>query len=151
MLSVALFSPFVIFKLFNVLSYILRWVKLRWLFADAASSMSYRGVAVMAFMLAMSANVAVETMIGSFKITTEQWLDQKLAADIYLYPTNSSAGRIAEWLKKQPDVDTVWWRWSEEVHTPQGTLQLVSVGDSSGEQEALTVKLAVPDYWYFAT
>ena len=43
MLGVALLSPFIIFNLFKTLSYVLRWVKVRWLFADAASSMSYRG------------------------------------------------------------------------------------------------------------
>ncbi len=148
MLCVALFAPFIIFNLFNILSYILRWVKVRWLFADAAASMSYRGVAVMAFMLAMAANIAIGTMIGSFRITTDHWLSQKLAADIYIYPTNNSAPRIVEWLTRQPEVGDVWWRWQDEVRTRSGMLQVVSTGDSIGEQDALTVKLAIPDYWY---
>jgi putative ABC transport system permease protein len=148
MLGVALLAPFIIFNLFAVLSYVLKWVKVRWLFADAAASMSYRGVAVMGFMLAISATIAIETMIGSFRITTEHWLDQKLAADMYIYPTNSSALRITEWLSQQPEVESVWWRWEDEIRTSSGTIQVVSSGSSQGEQQALTVKVATPDYWY---
>jgi putative ABC transport system permease protein len=148
LLSVALITPFIIWKIFTALSYSLRWVKVRWFFADAAASMSYRGVANMAFMLAMAANMGIETMVGSFRDTTDQWLTQRLAADIYVYPSNSAAHRMSKWLEDQPEVDKVWWRWEEEIPTPQGMIQAVSTGDSVGELKSLTVKIAVPNYWY---
>ncbi|MGF1756031.1 ABC transporter permease, partial [Vibrio makurazakiensis] len=94
LVSVALFTPFIMWKLFNSLSYSLKWVRARWFFSDAAASMSYRGVATMAFMLALSANIGVETMVGSFRDTTDKWLTQRLAADLYIYPTNNSAARM---------------------------------------------------------
>ncbi|MCG6344591.1 ABC transporter permease [Vibrio fluvialis] len=148
LLSVALITPFLIWKVFNSFSYTLRWVKVRWFFADAAASMSYRGVATMAFMLAMAANIGVETMVGSFRDTTEKWLTQRLAADVYLYPTNSSASRMSDWLVKQPEVKDVWWRWEKDFSTDKGVLQVVSTGASDGELDSLTVKLGVPNYWY---
>jgi putative ABC transport system permease protein len=110
--------------------------------------MSYRGVANMAFMLAMAANMGVETMVGSFRDTTDRWLTQRLAADIYVYPTNNNAVRMSKWLEAQPEVDRVWWRWEEEIPTEHGMMQVVSSGDSEGERDALTVKIAVPNYWY---
>lgn len=148
LLSVALITPFITWKIFTLFSYSLRWVKLRWFFADAAASMSYRGVANMAFMLAMAANMGVETMVGSFRDTTDRWLTQRLAADIYVYPTNNSANRMSRWLEEQPEVERVWWRWEEEIPTESGLMQVVSTGNSVGEMDALTVKIAVPNYWY---
>ncbi|MDA0129012.1 ABC transporter permease [Vibrio sp. MarTm2] len=148
LLSVALFTPFLVWKVFDGFSYSLRWVKARWFFADAAASMSYRGVATMAFMLAMAANIGVETMVGSFRDTTDKWLSQRLAADLYIYPNTNAAARVSTWLSKQPEVDKVWWRWEKEVNTLKGPLQVVSTGASEGELEALTVKLGVPNYWY---
>lgn len=148
LLSVALFTPYLIWKVFDSLSYSLKWVKLRWFFADAAASMSYRGVATMAFMLAMAANIGVETMVGSFRDTTDKWLSQRLAADLYIYPNNSAAARMSGWLAKQPEVNSVWWRWEKEVNSNKGVLQVVSTGASEGELNALTVKLGIPDYWY---
>lgn len=148
LLGAALLTPYLVWKLFVDLSYRLPWVKARWFFADAAASMSYRGVATMAVMLAMTANIGIETLIGSFRDTTDKWLNQRLAADIYLYPTNSAAARMSHWLLQQPEVDQVWHRWEKDIASDKGMLQLVSTGASEGEREALTIKLAVPDYWY---
>ncbi|CAM2967984.1 ABC transporter permease [Vibrio mytili] len=148
MISVALFMPFIIWHVFQSFSYTMRWVRVRWFFADAAASMSYRGVATMAFMLALAANIGVETMVGSFRVTTDKWLSQRLAADIYIFPNNNSAGRISGWLVEQPEVESVWWRWEKEIPTTHGTLQVVSTGMSEGELDSLTVKLGVPNYWY---
>lgn len=148
LLSVALFTPFIIWKVFDAFSYSLRWVKARWFFADAAASMSYRGVATMAFMLAMAANIGIETMVGSFRDTTDKWLSQRLAADLYIYPNTNAAARMSSWLSKQPEIDKVWWRWEKELNTAKGPLQVVSTGASEGELDALTVKLGVPNYWY---
>ncbi|MDN3609861.1 FtsX-like permease family protein [Vibrio ostreicida] len=148
LLSVALLTPFLIWKVFDSLSFSLKWVKVRWFFADAGASMSYRGVATMAFMLAMAANIGVETMVGSFRDTTDKWLNQRLAADMYIYPNNSAAARMSTWLTKQEEVDSVWWRWEREVNINKDVLQVVSTGSSQGELDALTVKLGIPNYWY---
>ena len=102
----------------------------------------------MAFMLAMAANIGVETMVGSFRDTTDKWLSQRLAADLYIYPNNSAAARMSGWLSKQPEVDSVWWRWEKEVNSNKGVLQVVSTGASEGELDSLTVKLGIPNYWY---
>ncbi|MFV0574518.1 MAG: ABC transporter permease [Vibrio sp.] len=148
LVSVGLIMPFCLWKLFNSFTYSLPWVKVRWFFADIASSMSYRGIAAMAFMLALATNIGVETMIGSFRATTDQWLVQRLSADLYITPTNSSAAKIGNWLEEQPDVKNVWWRWEKSVQTEDGSLQVVSSGETEGERNSLTVKISVPDFWH---
>lgn len=148
LVSAGLLMPYLIWKLFTGLSFSLPWVKARWFFSDSAASMSYRGVASMAFMLALATNIGVETMVGSFRETTDKWLTQRLAADVYVTPPNNLSSRIGSWLTEQPEVKEVWWRWEKELPSDVGALQLVSVGDSDGEQRALTVKVAIPDYWF---
>lgn len=148
LLSVAMFTPFVIWKLFNYLSKTLRTVKVRWFFSDAAASMSYRGVATMAFMLAVAANVGVETTVGSFRHTTDNWLSQRLAADLYVYPDASKVGSISSWLEKQPEISEVWQRWEKEILTPTGPLQVISTGFSAGEKSSIPLKQTLPNFWH---
>lgn len=148
LVSVGLVMPYCLWKLFTSFSFTMPWVKVRWFFADIAASMSYRGVAAMAFMLALATNIGVETMVNSFRATTDQWLVQRLSADLYITPTTSSAARMGQWLESQAEVKTVWWRWEKSLQTESGTIQVVSSGDTEGERKALTVKLAVPQFWH---
>ncbi|MCL9781923.1 FtsX-like permease family protein [Vibrio sp. S4M6] len=147
LVSVAMFTPFIIWKLFTYLSHTLRSVKVRWFFSDAAASMSYRGVATMAFMLAVAANVGVETTVGSFRHTTDNWLSQRLAADLYVYPDSGSADKMMTWLEKQPEISQVWQRWTKEILTSSGPLQVVSTGFSKGELKSIPLKQTLPNFW----
>ncbi len=147
LVGVALFMPYVVFEVLNRLSFRLKSMKARFFFADAAASMSYRGLAMMAFTLAMTANIGVETIVGSFRDTTNKWLEQRLAADIYVTPTLQSADRMSRWLEAQPEVNSVWRRWESEIPTPEGTLDVVSTGGSSEELQALSVKVTMPMFW----
>ncbi|MEJ2763675.1 ABC transporter permease [Photobacterium sp. MCCC 1A19761] len=147
LIASALVMPFLLWQLFRSLGLLVRSARLRWFFSDAAASLSYRGVASMAFMLALASNIGMETMVGSFRNTTQVWLDQRLAADIYVRPSMSVAPRIAQWLEKRDDVRQVWWQWRKELPTDEGTLQVVSIGGTQQEQEALSIKVAIPEYW----
>ncbi len=57
---------------------------------DLRASLSRTGVATAALVVAVSATVGVGIMIGSFRLTVEQWLASYLRADIYV--TTPSAG-----------------------------------------------------------
>ncbi len=147
LIASALSMPFLLWQLFQGLGRVVRSARLRWFFSDAAASLSYRGVAAMAFMLALASNIGMETMVGSFRSTTEVWLDQRLAADIYVRPSLNVAPRIASWLDSRDEVKQVWWQWRKEILTEAGTLQVVSIGGTKEEQQALSIKVAIPDYW----
>ena len=148
MISVGLLSPYILWTFFDWLSYRLPSAKARWFFSDSAASLSYRGVAAMAFMLALSSNIGVETMVGSFRSTTNNWLEQRLAADVYIQPSKASASRISYWLEKQPEVESVWRQWTIDYPTEYGKLEILSTGSTLGEKSALTMKVAIPDFWY---
>lgn len=99
-------------------------------------------------MLALATNIGVETMVGSFRETTDKWLTQRLAADVYVMPTNNISKRMSTWLSDQDEVKEVWWRWEKEINSITGTMQAVSTGNTAGEKEALTLKVAIPNYWF---
>ncbi|EAR55474.1 hypothetical protein SKA34_13475 [Photobacterium sp. SKA34] len=147
LIASGLFMPYLMWKLFLWLGKLCRSAQLRWFFNDAAASLSYRGVAAMAFMLALASNIGMETMVGSFRNTTESWLEQRLAADIYIRPSMNMAPRISKWLQDQPEVAQVWWSWQKETPSDAGTIQVMSIGDTSGEKKALVVKQTAYDYW----
>ncbi|MDA9556059.1 ABC transporter permease [Vibrio sp.] len=148
LLSVTLFTPFLIWRFFTSFSASVHWLKVRWFFSDAAANMSFRGVATMGFMLAMTANISIETMIGSFKETTNRWVNQHFAADLYIYPTYDISRDMTLWLNNNANVEKLWLRWEREVLTNNGPIQLVSIGDSEDEMQSISIKVGAPNYWY---
>jgi putative ABC transport system permease protein len=60
---------------------------------DIVRSLSRTSVAIAALMVAVSVIVGVSIMIGSFRGTVIQWLDQTLQADIYITTPNTTASR----------------------------------------------------------
>ncbi len=55
-----------------------------WVLADTRQQVPGLSLALMALMLALSANIGVSTMVGSFRSTFTGWLDQRLASELYV-------------------------------------------------------------------
>ncbi|RED14362.1 ABC transporter permease [Pontivivens insulae] len=56
----------------------------QWVWADGRLQLSRLSLALMALLVALSANIGVGTMVSSFRETFTGWLDQRLASEIYL-------------------------------------------------------------------
>lgn len=69
---------------------------------DIVRSLSRTSVAIAALMTAVSVIVGVSIMVGSFRGTVVQWLDQTLQADVYISPPGVTANRVSGAL--DPDV-----------------------------------------------
>ncbi|PKM29389.1 MAG: ABC transporter permease [Gammaproteobacteria bacterium HGW-Gammaproteobacteria-11] len=77
----------------------------QWFWADSQQQLSGLGMALMALMLALAANVGVGSMTEGFRLTFSGWLDQRLAADVYVRPaSNQQAREIVNWLDARPEV-----------------------------------------------
>ena len=61
---------------------------------DIMRSLSRTSVAIAALMVAVSVIVGVSIMVGSFRGTVVQWLEQTLQADIYVSPPRTTANRV---------------------------------------------------------
>jgi putative ABC transport system permease protein len=76
---------------------------------DIVRSLSRTSIAIAALMTAVSVIVGVSIMVGSFRGTVVQWLDQTLQADIYISPPGVTANRVSGSL--DPDVVAMLKEW----------------------------------------
>jgi putative ABC transport system permease protein len=56
----------------------------QWFWADTRQQIPGLSLSLMALLLALSANIGVGTMVGSFRLTFVAFLDQRLAAELYV-------------------------------------------------------------------
>ncbi|MGB1252309.1 MAG: FtsX-like permease family protein [Candidatus Promineifilaceae bacterium] len=62
---------------------------------DIVRSLSRTSIAIAALMTAVSVIIGVSIMIGSFRRTVVQWLDQTLQADVYISPGAGANSRVS--------------------------------------------------------
>lgn len=67
---------------------------------DIIRSLSRTSVAIAALMVAVSVIIGVGVMIGSFRLTVEQWLDDVLQADIFVSAPALGANRTSATLER---------------------------------------------------
>lgn len=79
---------------------------------DITRSLSRTAVAIAALMVALCVSIGVGVMVGSFRITVEQWLSDTLVADIFISPPGGDASggvgtldpSLADELRAMPEV-----------------------------------------------
>lgn len=82
-----------------------------WLLADTRQQLPGLSLALMALLLALSANIGVSTMVGSFRATFVGWLDQRLVAELYVTAqTEAEAARLIAYLAPRTEavLPVVW-------------------------------------------
>ncbi|MGB0658820.1 MAG: FtsX-like permease family protein [Mangrovicoccus sp.] len=84
LLGAALALPAVLNKALDLASRGAKHPVAQWFWADSRQQLPGLSMALMALLLALAANIGVSTMVASFRTTFEGWLDQRLAAEIYL-------------------------------------------------------------------
>jgi putative ABC transport system permease protein len=126
---------------------------------DIVRSLSRTSIAIAALMTAVSVIVGVSIMVGSFRGTVVQWLDQTLQADIFISPPTVTANRVAgalapgvvDVVKNWPGVERAVTSHSVQIELPDfGRLvQLVAVdGDvSNGSRPYAWVREDLANPW----
>ncbi len=126
---------------------------------DIVRSLSRTSVAVAALMIAVSVIVGVSIMIGSFRQTVDQWLNNTLQADVYLSPPTLTANRIAgaldpavvEAARAWPGIDHAVTAWRSDVMAPklERAIEVVAVdGDvSDGNRTYAWIAGSRADLW----
>jgi putative ABC transport system permease protein len=75
-----------------------------WVLADSRQQLPALSLSLMALLLALSANIGVATMVGSFRTTFTGWLDQRLASELYVFTADTEeAARLATFLDGRAD------------------------------------------------
>ena len=105
----------------------------QWFIADSRQQLPALSLALMALLLALAASVGVGSMTEGFRKTFTGWLDQRLAADLYVTPRdNAQAAQISEWLGEQPGISAVLPSWRLELRLQEWPVQVQGIIDHPG-------------------
>ena len=75
-----------------------------WFWADTRQQIGPLSLSLMALLIALSTNIGVSGMVGSFRITFLGWLDQRLMSELYLKtPDKKTAKEITSFLEGKVD------------------------------------------------
>ncbi|MDR3465593.1 MAG: ABC transporter permease [Xanthobacteraceae bacterium] len=130
MLGAALTLPVIISVVLRAGERMTRGPLARWAWADSRQQLPGLSLAMMALLLALSVNVGVGTMVGSFSATFLHWLDGRLAADVYVAAKDDGQGaEIAAWLRRRPEVAAVLPSARAEIQLGGETIELLGVAD----------------------
>ncbi|MGR3570903.1 FtsX-like permease family protein [Brevirhabdus sp.] len=117
-----------------------------WFWADTRQQLPGLSLALMALLLALATNIGVGTMVSSFRLTFTGWLDQRLAAELYVSArTPEEADRLTGWLA--PRVDAVLPIWKAQTRIAGAPTEIYSVADHATYRDNWPVLDALPDAW----
>lgn len=117
-----------------------------WFWADTRLQLPGLSLALMALLLALAANIGVGTMVSSFRLTFLGWLDQRLAAELYVTArSEAEAARLRQWLPRH--ARAVLPIWSIEGNVLGDRLQIFGVADDPTYRDHWPVLNGTPDAW----
>ncbi|WP_342670803.1 FtsX-like permease family protein [Rubellimicrobium mesophilum] len=95
MIGGALLLPLLLDRVLSLGQRLAREALPQWVWADTRAELPGLSLALMALLLAMAANVGVSTMVSSFRQTFTDFLDQRLASELYIeVPDAPAAARV---------------------------------------------------------
>ena len=105
LLASALWLPPLLALTLKVLTHLARRCPLvHWALADMQLQLPKLSLAMMALLIALATNLGVGSMVGGFRLTFLEWLDQRLVAPLYLNAPAEQYADIDAWLADRPDV-----------------------------------------------
>ncbi|MCG9552744.1 ABC transporter permease [Vibrio sp. Isolate31] len=146
MVSIPLYLP-------KTLSVLANWSEKRtqsgliqYLFAELRELISPLSLAMMALLLAVTANVGMNTLVGSFESTLKQWLEQRLHADIYVSPAQGEIANVVRALEQFENVETVYKQYYVDDNL-QGLPTLLGTKDRDTLEQTMVFQSRVDDFW----
>ncbi|NQD96540.1 ABC transporter permease, partial [Pseudomonas sp. CrR25] len=120
----------------------------QWFVADSRQQLPGLALALTALLLAQAASIGVGSMTAGFRQTFSSWLDQRLAAELYLTPADARQAQAIEvWLARQPQVRAVLPSWRVELQLQGWPAQLHGIRAHPHYREHWPLLRARPDAW----
>jgi len=117
----------------------------QWFWADTAQQLPGLSLALMALLLALSANIGVGTMVSSFRLTFLGWLDQRLAAELYVSAEGKAqADALLAFLDGRATALPIWGADTDILGAPG---EVYSVADHATYRDNWPLLSALPDAW----
>lgn len=125
------------------------WILFRWAIADGVRLSQKSKIACCAFFIAVTSNVGMNLMVDSFRQATQQWLQQRLVADLYV--TAEDPGLFNTWLQAQDKNIDLYARQSKEAkllgQSTTASIELRSYPSNKLYQDALSFAEVNHDAW----
>ena len=120
LLAAALALPVLLYAVLRAAQALARGPVAQWFWADTRQQLPGLSLALMALLLALAANIGVGTMVSSFRLTFTGWLDQRLAAELYVTArSDAEAEAIRDWLAPRTEaVLPIWYVEGELAGRP---------------------------------
>lgn len=119
---------------------------LNYLFAELRELISPLSLAMMALLLAVTANLGMNTLVGSFEFTLKQWLEQRLHADLYVSPAQSEIANVERALEQFENVQTVYKQYYLDDNV-QGLPILLGTKDRDTLEQTMVFKSKLENFW----
>ncbi|UUM32354.1 ABC transporter permease [Vibrio japonicus] len=130
-----------------------RWSKqrttsglLQYLFAELLELIFPLSLAMMALLLAVTANIGMNTLVGSFESTLKQWLNQRLHADIYVSPSQGEIANVERALEHFSNIEKVYKQYYVDDNL-QGLPISLGTKDRDTLEQTMVFKSHVADFW----
>ncbi|XQU07238.1 ABC transporter permease [Halomonas sp. LY9] len=129
LLTCALCLPPLLNAILNGLQATVRRVALlQWAVADMQLQLPRLSLAMMALLISLATNLGVSSMVGGFRLTFLDWLDQRLSAPLYINAAPSTLAPLNDWLRDQESV-------LEILPTARGNTDLLGIRSISGSEQ----------------
>ncbi|MGE8068396.1 FtsX-like permease family protein [Pseudomonas sp. NPDC089569] len=146
LLGAALALPVVLDVALNGLSRRRRSVLGQWFVADCRQQLPALSLALMALLLALAANIGAGSMTAGFRQTFNDWLEQRLSAELYLNPQSpAQALELHTWLKQQPSLTAVLPTWQVAIQLQGWPVDVFGVIDHRAYRQHWPLLDAVGD------
>lgn len=119
---------------------------MQYLFAELRELISPLSLAMMALLLAVTANMGMNTLVGSFESTLKQWLEQRLHADIYVSPAQGEIAGVERALGQFDNVETVYKQYYVDDNL-QGLPILLGTKDKGSLEQTMVFKSHLENFW----
>ncbi len=120
----------------------------KWFWADSRQQLPGLSLALMALLLALAVNVGVGTMVQSFSRTFTTWLDDRLAAEVYLNAnSDAQAVEIVRWLRQRPEVEAILPAWRTDVTLDTLPVEILGFADHATYRERWPLLEFMPGVW----
>ncbi len=146
LLAAALAVPMLLSLALRMSERLARGPVAQWFWADSRQSLPRLSLAMMALMLALSANIGVGTMVASFRATFITWLDLRLVAEVNVLPrSQSEALALQEFLT--PRAQAVLPMQRVDATLAGQPAQIYAMKDHATFRDNWPLIAPVPDVW----
>ncbi|WP_171326598.1 FtsX-like permease family protein [Halovulum dunhuangense] len=119
-----------------------------WFVAESRAQIGGLSLALMALLLALSVNIGVGAMVSSFRTTFLGWLDQRLAAELYVRGRDGTeAAEMETFLQARDDVLAVLPVQHTDMVADGWPYELFGIRDDAMYRENWPLVDATPDAW----